>query len=246
MSEQEQAALSENDWAQLSEQYALVYGWFATLYAVEISESVLSDYLSGEAAPLLEGFAALGLGAEARRLQAAIDTLRDLPDAHLELAADFAQLFLLDAKTGALPYASAYEAGQTRLYGPAEERMRAFLANASLAIQDEFKEPADHLAIYLAVMERLVTQQAHTADISAAARDQASFLTDALLAWLPLFAARNQKASPRFDFYPALAALLCAFVEHAAGFVRTVAKQSQSAPASGCSGQAQPDTRLSI
>lgn len=59
--------------------------------------------------------------------------------------------------------------------------MRIFLAKASLAIQDEFKEPADHLAIYLAVMERLVTEQAQTTDASAAARDQASFLDDALL-----------------------------------------------------------------
>lgn len=230
MPEQENASLSPEEWTHVSEQYALVYGWFSTLYANEMPQPVLASYLSGEAAPLFEGFAILGLGAEARRLQAAIDALRDVPDAHLELAADFALMFLLDAETGALPYASAYGTEQTRLYGPAEEGMRTFLTDASLAIQDEFREPADHLAIYLAVMERLVTQQAHTADVSAAARDQASFLDDALLGWLPKFAARNQNASPRFDFYPALAALLSVFVERDASFVRDVAALSATEP----------------
>lgn len=220
MSEQDSAILSLEDWAHTSEQRAFVYAWFSTLYAAEMPESMLAVYVSGGVSHLLEGFAILGLGAQAQRLQTAIDALGDVPDAHLELAADFALLFLLDAKTGALPYASAYINGQTRLYGATEARMRALLADASLDIRDDFKEPADHLAIYLAVMERLIRQHAHTADISAAARDQVTFLADALQSWLPEFAARHQQTSPRFDFYPALAELLCAFVEQDVAFFK--------------------------
>ncbi len=204
-------------------QRARVYGWFSTLYAGEIPRQTLASYLAGDATPF-EAFSALGLGAEVRRLQAGIDALRDVDGAHLELAADFAQMFLLDAKAGALPYASAYDADNARLYGPAEARMQSFLADASLAVQDEFKEPADHLAVYLAVMARLTEKQAQAADIGAAARDQLAFLQDALLSWLPNFGASNQEASPRFDFYPGLAALLIAVVKVDAQFVRDIAE----------------------
>lgn len=223
MSEDAAGALSPGHWAEASEQRALVYGWLSTLYAAEVPRRMLASYLAGDAAPMFEGLSALGFGPEVERFQCAIDALRHVNDAHLELAADFAQMFLLDAGSGALPYASAYDTEETRLYGPAEARMRTFLAGASLAIQDDFKEPADHLAIYLAVMARLAGQHAHTADIAAAARDQAAFLRDALLPWLSDFEARSQQASPRFDFYPALAALLTVLVKHDASFVRDVA-----------------------
>lgn len=203
-------------------QRARVYSWFSTLYAAEIPKDMLAAYLAGEAGPF-NAFSALGLGAEVRRLQAGIDALRDVEDAHLELAADFAQMFLLDAKSGALPYASVHDASDTRLYGPAEARMQSFLASASLAVQDEFTEPADHLAVYLAVMARLAEDQAQAVDIGAAARDQLAFLQDALLTWLPSFNASNQEAAPRFDFYPALAALLIAVVKVDARFIRDIA-----------------------
>ncbi|MFA7428558.1 MAG: molecular chaperone TorD [Rhodospirillaceae bacterium] len=215
--------VSPGAWARVSRQRALVYGWFSALYAAEVPRATLASYMAGGAAPMLKGFSILGLESEAERLHAALEALRGVDYAHLELAADFAQMFLLDAKGGALPYASVYESEGARLYGPAEERMRAFLAGASLAIQDDFKEPADHLALYLAVMARLIEDNARTADSAAAARDQAAFLEDAVLSWLPAFNARSQQASPRFDFYPALAALLTAVVLQDASFVREVA-----------------------
>lgn len=244
-SDDAEASLSPGEWAKVSEQRALVYGWLSTLYAAEIPRARLAAYLAGEAAPLLEGFSIMGFGAEARRLQAAIDALREVQDAHLELAADFAQLFLLDAHAGALPYASAHDTGEARLYGPAEARMRAFLARASLAIQDDFKEPADHLAVHLALMARIALEQAGAADVADAARDQAAFLRDALLPWLPSFAARSQRASPRFDLYPALAALLLALVEHDAGFLGDVAASSaRGGPSPASCGSPSPRRRF--
>lgn len=220
MAEVADPALSAGEWEQSRRSRALVYAWFSTLYAAELSRPMLDSYFAGEAASLFDGLAETGLGVQVDRLQIAIDALRELPHAHLELAADFAQLFLLDADTGALPYASAYDTEQPQLYGPAEARMRTFLATASLAVRDEFKEPADHLAIYLSLMARLAEQDASADDRPLAMRGQADFLQQALLSWLPRFASRNNQASPRFDFYPALAALLLDFVEHDARFVR--------------------------
>src|SRR5690606_369405 len=112
----------------------------------------------------------LGLTAELERLDAAIAALCGESLPRLELAADFAQLFLLDGKTSALPYASAYEgkAAASPLYGAAEARMRSFLAARALAIEPDFREPADHLAVPLAFMAELAEKEAGSADIAAA------------------------------------------------------------------------------
>ena len=235
MSVIEQSALGAVQWRLANRQRAQLYGWFATLYAAEVSEVALEGYLGDDYQPLYAGLADLGLGAEVSRLQAAIEALRTLPLARLELAADFAQLFLLDAKTGALPYASVYEdeGMGSVLYGAAEERMRSFLAESGLAIQAEFREPADHLAVYLALMAKLAEQDAEqgidSTDFASAAFEQLSFLQSGLLGWLEAFVQRCQQARPRFDFYPALAALLYGFVGEDVLFLDDVAAARKAA-----------------
>ncbi|HQZ01153.1 MAG TPA: molecular chaperone TorD [Thauera sp.] len=218
MSAAEQIGLGAVQWRLANRQRAQLYGWFATLYAQEVSEVTLEGYFGEAYLPLYAGLADLGLEREVARLRKSIDALRATPLARLELAADFAQLFLLDAKTGALPYASAYEGEATGsvLYGAAEERMRAFLAESGLAIQAEFREPADHLAVYLALMAKLAEQDAEqgvdSTEFAAAALGQLSFLRGGVLGWLAAFVQRCQELEPQFDFYPALASLLLGFV----------------------------------
>ena len=134
-------------------QRAGLYGWFVRLYAEEVSEPLYrSHFADGGFAPFA-GLAELGLEAEVERLDAALAALRAEQLPRLELAADFAQLFLLDGKTSALPYASAYAGTDSAspLFGAAEARMRDFLAARELAIQADFREPADHLAVPLAL-----------------------------------------------------------------------------------------------
>ena len=218
-------ALSPAEWQFASTQRAGLYGWFARLYAEEVSEQMFrSHFADGGFAPFA-GLVELGLEAEVKRLDAAIAALRAEQLPRLELAADFAQLFLLDGKTSALPYASAYEGkdGATPLYGAAEARMRDFLAARALAIQADFREPADHLAVPLALMAELAGKDAAAEDIAAVATAQDSFIRSAMLEWLPHFVARCQQARPRFDVYPALAALLLGFVRADAAFLEDVA-----------------------
>ena len=234
MSVVEQTALGAVQWRLANRQRAQLYGWFASLYAAEVSEVALEGYLGDGYQPLYAGLSDLGLGAGVARLQAAIEALRTLPLARLELAADFAQLFLLDAKTGALPYASVYEdeGKGSVLYGAAEERMRSFLAESGLAIQADFREPADHLAVYLALVAKLAEQDAEqgidSIDFAAAAFEQLSFLQAGLLGWLEAFVQRCQQARPRFDFYPALATLLHGFVREDVLFLDDVAQGRKS------------------
>ena len=217
-------ALSAAEWQFASAQRAGLYGWFARLYAQEVSEDMFrSHFADGGFAPFA-GLAELGLGAEVQRLDAAIATLRAEQLPRLELAADFAQLFLLDGKTSALPYASAY-AGKdatSPLFGAAEARMRDFLTASGLSIQADFREPADHLAVPLALMAELAGKDASAEDFPAAAAAQAAFIRSAVLEWLPHFVARCQQTRPRFDVYPALAALLLGFVRADAAFLEDV------------------------
>ena len=218
------AALSPEEWQFASTQRAGLYGWFARLYAQEVSQQMFeSHFADGGFAPFA-GLAELGLGAEVQRLDAAIATLRAEQLPRLELAADFAQLFLLDGKTSALPYASAYAGTDSAspLFGAAEARMRDFLAASGLSIQADFREPADHLAVPLALMAELAGAASSAEDIPTAAATQADFLRTAVLDWLPRFVERCQQARPRFDVYPALAALLLGFVRADVAFLEDV------------------------
>lgn len=218
-------ALTRTEWQQVCQQRAAVYGWFSSLYARELPAATLAAYEGGELVTLLEGLCRIGLEAPCQRLQLAFDSLREVPHAHLELAADFAHAFLLDAKAGALPYASCYTGKSEEFFGEAEQRMRSFLTQSSLALQEEFKEPADHLAIYLAVMVKLIEQaDASAMPTTVQALDQAAFLKDGLMDWLALFVDKCQQVGTRYDVYPALAALLLAFVQQDQAFLQDVAQ----------------------
>ncbi|MBV2263400.1 MAG: molecular chaperone TorD [Thauera sp.] len=216
--------LSTEDWQFASTQRAGLYGWFSRLYAEEVSDEMFRRHFADGGFAPFAGLAELGLEAEAQRLDAALAALRAEQLPRLELAADFAQLFLLDGKTSALPYASAY-AGTDRaspLFGAAEARMRDFLAARELAIQADFREPADHLAVPLALMAELAGAASSVEDIPTAAATQADFLRTALLDWLPRFVERCQQARPRLGVYPALAALLLGFVRADVAFLEDV------------------------
>lgn len=102
-------------------------------------------------------------------------------------------------------------------------RIRAFLASHALALQAQFREPADHIAVPLAYMAYVAEKQAAGRDIPALAREQAEFLRAALFDWLDRFVHRCQQARPKFDVYPALGALLLGFVRADLSFLDDVA-----------------------
>lgn len=206
--------ISAEDWSAISRSRAAVYAWFSALFALELSDDAVAAYRQGKAAALLDGFEGIGLSAQASRLRQALQGWAALPDLRVELAADFTRLFLLDTRDAAAPYASAYLDKQ--LYGAPHQQMQDFLRSGGLQVQADFKEPADHLAVYLAFMEDNVRKAAETAGAERlqAVALQTDFLNEALLSWLPQFDARCQALRPQMlsDFYPAAASLLLAFV----------------------------------
>lgn len=206
-----------NSWAQTAQERSKVYHWFADLFAQELPEAPFLAYCQGEADNFLSALSEVGLAEESQNFQAAIANLQQQKCTFMDLKADFAHLFLLDGSNAALPYASYYLEKDHQLYGAAEERMSHFLQECGLQVDKRFKEPADHLAVYLALMAKWSQQDGGLTKINAIhhqAHEQAQFLQEALLPWLPEFVSRCQVfSSLSSQFYPALAALLLAFVE---------------------------------
>lgn len=205
-----------SDWPTLSARRADVYAWFSAVFAAELTDEGLAAYRRGDADPLLDALANMGFSAEIERLAAALRAWDDISFLRAELAADFARLFLIDSRVAATPYASAYLDPKGQLYGEPHRQMRSSLQGSGLQVHSGFKEPADHLAVVLSYVETSLRRAGGVAesDRRLAAADQAGFLKDAVLSWLPAFvnSCRQLRGETVSDFYPALADLLLAFV----------------------------------
>lgn len=210
-------------WSQVSANRALTYRWFANLLALELREEQLSLYRDDKAAAILSILNSIGLDAEVARFEQAVEDWQGISHLRLELAADFAQMFLMDAKTACIPYASAY-LDKGELYGSADQLMRNIMRDNQLEIPEEYKEPADHLAIILSVMaEWIEREQMHdvsSSDWSEVVKFQHNFVQEMLMNFLPEFTRRSQMIQVSSDFYPAVCALLLAYVEADLGYLR--------------------------
>ncbi|MGL4673458.1 MAG: molecular chaperone TorD [Wohlfahrtiimonas sp.] len=203
--------MKKEEWLAVNEQRAAIYQWFSAWFALEQTQAQLDCYHTEELNSLYKLFDEIGLISECARFQASMAELLKDQDATLELSADFAQHFLLDDKVSALPYASFYlEDG--KLYGDVETKMREFLSENKLAVSTEFKEPADHLAVYLELMAHWIQNDRNFAEHPRINAEQALFLTNGLLSWLPDFVDASQKQKLKYDVYSALSELLLAFV----------------------------------
>ncbi|HBZ16484.1 MAG TPA: molecular chaperone TorD [Pantoea sp.] len=194
--------------------YACLYGWFAGMFARELDQQQLAQLQSPDVALWLEHLAAeaaLQDGVLASRNSIAALQLR--PDARLELAADFAGLFLMSQKQAALPYASCYEPGNARFRQAACEEMQALLLEAGLERDRAFPEPEDHLAICLELLSYLsfaASENRANAAACLALRDKTLGL---LWRWLPAFTAHCIEHDA-FGFYAAQSQLLLALVTY--------------------------------
>ncbi|WP_107852252.1 molecular chaperone TorD [Oceanimonas marisflavi] len=192
---------------------ALLCQWLATLISKELDDTTLEAYRAGEASPLLDWLKEDGLADEAGALQSAIAGLGLLEHPRLELAADFATLFLSDARHSAAPYASCYVTERGGFMAGPAQRMADRLADAGVTLPADFNEPADHLAVmldYLAGGYRQLAELDGPAQAGVRA-GLAQFLREELCNWLPAFCHRCQRQNTASPFYPALATLITAF-----------------------------------
>ncbi len=200
-------------WTSIFAKRAAIYNWFSGIFAGELEDEQFYAYQHGEADDWFELFMAMGFEKETKRLKKAISRWQENGVKPIDLRADFAAFFLLDNKTAALPYASYYLEKDGQLYGDAETQMRYFLAQNRLEIETGFNEPADHLAVYLAILSRWTNESLKEKAPNETIREQADFLQQALLNWLPAFVEKCQSVAADSHFYAVLAQLLLAFVQ---------------------------------
>ncbi|EGJ0847608.1 molecular chaperone TorD [Salmonella enterica] len=177
--------------ALAQEQYACVYAWLALLFFREVDDEGLIQLQSAEIADWLAASVAL--------LEQKIAALSLRQDAQLELAADFCGLFLMTDKKSALPYASQYPQQEPGM-------IKHLLLEAGMEVNDDFKEPADHLAIYLELLSHLHFSLGESFQQRRMNKLRQKTLSS-LLEWLPEFTNNCLKHDP-YGFYAALSQLL--------------------------------------
>ncbi|MBJ9537967.1 molecular chaperone TorD [Citrobacter braakii] len=156
-------------------QRAAVYQWFSQLLFRELDEEQLIRLESGESRKWLASLTAIpGLSVDVKNLERSLVRALRRESRQLELAADYASLFLLAPPGGVSPYAGYYP----HTTAPEERKeMNVLLVEYGLTPQDN--EPADHIAVQLALMARMVTKKE---TLSA----QYYFLHHHIMCWAPL------------------------------------------------------------
>ena len=201
--------------------------WLSWSFARELDEETLRVYSSGDATPLFDYLSRHeNLTTPLARLDLAIAGWSELDDPKLELAADFATLFLVSGTTGAPLYASCY-IPPGDLFGISHERMLKRLQGTDLAASTLSGEPADHLAIMLDYLAHCFAAQKSMPEISPAFEKPAEFIRTELLTWLPAFQEKAEGVEVASDMHKALVALT---IEILTAFNRT----SPDSAASDC------------
>lgn len=180
------------------EERQFVYTWLSNLLGKELSESQLVQYQQGAFDDFFAFLSEQGFQSQVAVIQQELQRLKTLDFAHLELAADYTQLFLLDGAVSALPYASVYlpEADLESHFAFLE----ALLVRFQLQINRDKPEPSDHLCVYL----ELLAQLAEAEDWET----YQHFIQDYFLPWLLMFNDKVQRVKISTALYQQVIVLL--------------------------------------
>lgn len=199
-----------------NEQRAELYWWLSSLFARELTTEELEKYQSPDIRAFLTG---LGenptLSAPIASMVDALNRLQVREDAQLELSADFCDLFLKTDKHGALPYASLYIGESGLLNDKPAQVMSELLAEHNIVVTENLNEPADHLAIELDFLGNLIIRSNELeseAHMNEAMEQQAEFIEQHLLTWVPQFVTKCQQHD-EFGFYAAVSTVLQALIK---------------------------------
>ncbi len=179
---------------------AITWGWLSALFARPPSAAAIAAHRVGPLAALI---ADLGRDPELAPTIAALMAAIAGDDEAAARRVAVAHGRLFDGLGGpetVPPHESAH-VGDGRLFGPAVSDMERLLAAHDLSVAGEIREPADHLAIELALMARLAASD-HPDREALAAR---------LAGWVPRFADACE-AHDRCGFHAAAARLLAILV----------------------------------
>jgi anaerobic sulfite reductase subunit A len=192
----------KNDILPITESRKSAYIFLSKIYAKEVSVEFLKSIIESK---LLEEFT------------------KDLDSSHLEeiqveLAADYASLFLSAGKMPAHPFESVYTSKKKLLMQEAWDEVVAEYRKEGLDKTKEFNEPEDHIAIELEFMSYLCQKtidslnKSDSASTSMYLEKQISFLEKHLMNWVPTFCSDIEKYA-KSEFYRLVAKLTLDFLE---------------------------------
>ncbi|QBM24190.1 molecular chaperone TorD [Citrobacter arsenatis] len=140
---------------QIYQQRAAIYQWFSQLLFRELDDKQLASLENGDNRAWIASLAAIpGLSDEVKHFERSLARVLRRESRQLELAADFASLFLLAPPASVSPYAGHYPHTTTA----AERRqMNVLLVEQGLVVRAN--EPSDHIAVQLALMARMVAKE---------------------------------------------------------------------------------------
>jgi TorA-specific chaperone len=215
------------EFKDVSEARASVYWFFSALFSKELELEQIQSLASGEASHFLDQLAKEpDLSSTVVILKKQLNKLVVHPTGELELKSQFADLFLMDFKQSAPPYASVYLSNDHLLMQEPHHAMLKQLESMGVKVVDNFKEPADHISIELDCLGNIVLQgvQAETeAERDKATDTQVKFIKQHLTSWLPLF--KRKVDSREVSFYTTLTQLLCHYIEQDIAYLK--AKKTQ-------------------
>jgi TorA-specific chaperone len=185
---------------------SLIAEWAAGLFMAPLSTPAVNSYRDGLGSAFLDILGnEIGCKSGAQRMQWALITEASAAAVARKLAATFTVLFdgVGGHRTVSL-YESAHVSESGRLFQSPVSDMHLLLRQADMAIDDTFREPADHLSIELALWARLMRA-------GAGHRAQAALVYHHLIAWVPMFADRCRDADDT-GFYAGAARVLAGFL----------------------------------
>jgi TorA maturation chaperone TorD len=201
-----------------------VYAFLSSMYAREVTKEIIAELQSRAGAlsslePLKElGNAKLNEGLERLGRYLKDSTGRDIEQVRLELAVEYAGLFLSVWGTPAHPSESAYATGGRLVMQKERDQVLAMYRSVGMDKAKDFTEPEDHIAVELQFMSFLADETAKAAGAGDRQKVrelldlQDVFLEKHLGSWLGHLASDVMKQG-RVDFYRGISLIADGFVE---------------------------------
>jgi TorA maturation chaperone TorD len=214
---------ARTEYVTLNKNRAAIYKFLSKVYETEVTTDFLRE-TSSEKNPLRQVGDVESIeprfkeGLEAVRGYLSGLSGRDLEHARLELAAEYASLFLGLAGKPAHPSESAYFSESHSVMGEARDEVLGAYRNAGLDKIGEYKEPEDHIAIELSFMEYLCRRTADSVEndkMNEAKKYlemQRRFISEHLALWVPMLA-KDILESAELEFYKGIAKITDEFIK---------------------------------
>ncbi|MEC4295738.1 TorD/DmsD family molecular chaperone [Adlercreutzia shanghongiae] len=191
-------------------QRAAIYEFLSIAFGEELPLAFLRSLR--EQGPALDGELGTFIASLADADDAALEAVR------IDLAAEYARIFLGMSRRPVAPYESVYTSPTGLMMQEARDEAVAFYRREGFSVDENIHLPEDHIAFELGFMAGLIRNamaaldSGNGAEAERLAAVQESFIADHLASWVPSLAQDVENRAVT-GFYRGLAALMRDFVE---------------------------------